>query len=87
MIFFVVCCGGWWWGVSMFLVFFSDEKFGLFHQDPTDPSKSQWCEDERGLDFYGFKSGTELIYRDKHRYLRVKMLDGAVKTVLVCMRH
>ena len=56
-------------------------------QGHLDPSKSQWCEDERGLDFYGFKSGTELIYRDKHRYLRVKMLDGAVKTVLVCMRH
>ncbi|XP_057316525.1 talin-2-like isoform X2 [Hydractinia symbiolongicarpus] len=60
-----------------------NENFGVFYSDNNDQTKSQWCQNDRNLEFYGFTNGTELIYRDKHRYLKVKMLDGTIKTVLV----
>ena len=37
----------------------------------------------RHVHFVSFKD--QLEYKNKHRYLKVKMLDGAIKTVMVCI--
>ncbi|XP_047132289.1 talin-2 isoform X2 [Hydra vulgaris] len=60
-----------------------NQNYGIFYVDQNDVLKSQWLENDRTLEFYGIVNGTELIYRDKHRYLKVKMLDGSVKTVMI----
>ena len=61
----------------------SSENYGIFHENTNDQTKSQWLQEKNSLGFYGFGNGTQLIYKDKNRYLKVKMLDGTVKTILV----
>eukprot|EP00795_Rhopilema_esculentum_P003811 gene3811-15099_t len=63
-----------------------NEDCGLFFSDE-DPKKCQWFEEERPLAFYSLKSGDTLEYKNKHRLLKVKMLDGAVKTVMIDDSH
>ncbi|XP_064472172.1 talin-2-like isoform X2 [Ornithodoros turicata] len=59
------------------------KEYGLFLTDD-DPKKSGcWLENGKSLGYYLLKSGDTLEYRKKLRPLRVKMLDGSVKTVLV----
>ena len=40
-------------------------------------------DEERTLDYYDLKSGDMLVYKDKTRPLRVRTLDGSVKTLLI----
>lgn len=47
------------------------------------PLLNKWLAQNRTLDFYDMKSCDTVDYKKKHRPLRVKLLDGAVKTVLV----
>lgn len=47
------------------------------------PLLNKWLAQNRTLDFYDMKSGDTVDYKKKHRPLRVKLMDGAVKTVLV----
>eukprot|EP01104_Vermistella_antarctica_P018056 TRINITY_DN6574_c0_g1_i1.p1 TRINITY_DN6574_c0_g1~~TRINITY_DN6574_c0_g1_i1.p1 ORF type:complete len:2432 (+),score=758.04 TRINITY_DN6574_c0_g1_i1:122-7417(+) len=56
---------------------------GMFQ--PTVPGKStgRWLQPDRTIQFYDLFSGTELHYKKKHRPLKVRLLDGAVKTILV----
>ncbi|KAH6931663.1 hypothetical protein HPB50_026527 [Hyalomma asiaticum] len=59
------------------------KEYGLFLTDD-DPKKSGcWLENGKALGYYLLKSGDTLEYRKKLRPLRVRMLDGSVKTVLV----
>lgn len=59
------------------------KEYGLFLTDD-DPKKCGcWLESGKALGYYLLKSGDTLEYRKKLRPLRVKMLDGSVKTVLV----
>jgi talin len=61
-----------------------NEVYGMFEENADEPRKSKWLDNDRTLAFYGFEAGqTVLHYKDKFRYLKVKMLDGSVKTVLV----
>eukprot|EP01137_Pigoraptor_chileana_P018402 Opistho-2@77812 len=55
---------------------------GLFWPDE-DPKKGRWLEPGRTLNYYDLKAGDMLEYKKKHRPLRVKAVDGALKTVLV----
>ncbi|XP_049329638.1 talin-2a [Astyanax mexicanus] len=57
-------------------------EFGLFLSDE-DPRKGIWLESGRTLDYYMLRNGDVLEYRRKQRPQKVKMLDGAVKTVMV----
>ena len=57
-------------------------EFGLFKPDE-DPTKGRWLEQGRTLEYYDLKSGDMLQYRKKLRPLRVRTLDGSVKTLLV----
>ncbi|CAG2163728.1 unnamed protein product [Oppiella nova] len=58
------------------------KDYGLFLTDE-DPKKGVWLEPGRSLEYYLLRNGDLLEYRRKMRTLRVRMLDGSVKTVLV----
>eukprot|EP00063_Salmo_salar_P007922 XP_013982757.1 PREDICTED: talin-2-like [Salmo salar] len=56
--------------------------YGLFLSDE-DPRKGIWLESGRTLDYYMLRNGDILDYKKKQRPLKIKMLDGAVKTIMV----
>ncbi|CAB0031459.1 unnamed protein product [Trichogramma brassicae] len=56
--------------------------YGLFLPSE-DVRKGVWLESDRNLDYYILRNGDLLEYKRKSRTLRVRMLDGALKTVLV----
>ncbi|XP_074862365.1 talin-2 isoform X2 [Carettochelys insculpta] len=56
--------------------------YGLFLSDE-DPRKGIWLEAGRTLDYYMLRSGDVLEYKKKQRPQKIRMLDGAVKTVMV----
>ncbi|XP_020615506.1 talin-2-like [Orbicella faveolata] len=60
--------------------------YGLFSQDD-DPSKGKWLEPARTLDFYPLKSGDMLDYKSKVRHLKIKFMDGSVKTLQIDDSH
>ncbi|XP_050464663.1 talin-1 isoform X1 [Cataglyphis hispanica] len=58
------------------------KDYGLFLADE-DVKKGVWLEPGRNLDYYILRNGDLLEYRRKLRTLRVRMLDGTLKTMLV----
>ncbi|XP_066588503.1 talin-1 isoform X2 [Prorops nasuta] len=58
------------------------KDYGLFLSDE-DAKKGVWLEPGRNLDYYILRNGDLLEYRRKLRQLRVRMLDGTLKTLLV----
>ncbi|KAK9743863.1 FERM central domain [Popillia japonica] len=58
------------------------KDYGLFLTDE-DNKTGVWLEPGRQLAYYILRNGDLLEYRRKLRTLRVKMLDGSVKTMLV----
>lgn len=65
-----------------FAVFPVAKDYGLFLADE-DVKKGVWLEPGRNLDYYILRNGDLLEYRRKLRTLRVRMLDGTLKTMLV----
>lgn len=61
---------------------FLANEYGLFLADE-DAKKGVWLEPGRNLDYYILRNGDLLEYRKKLRTLRVRMLDGTLKTLLV----
>ncbi|XP_026325409.1 talin-2-like [Hyposmocoma kahamanoa] len=59
------------------------KEYGLFLASEEDPKKGIWLEASRSLDYYMLRNGDVLEYNKKTRNLRVRMLDGTVKTLLV----
>lgn len=57
-------------------------EYGLFLADE-EAKKGVWLELGRNLDYYILRNGDLLEYRKKVRTLRVRMLDGTLKTILV----
>ncbi|XP_071942853.1 talin-1-like isoform X3 [Antedon mediterranea] len=57
-------------------------EYGLFLADD-DPLKGVWLESGKTLEHYLLRHGDMLEYRKKIRPLRVKLLDGSIKTVLI----
>ncbi|EEB19421.1 Talin-2, putative [Pediculus humanus corporis] len=58
------------------------KDYGLFLADE-DQKKGVWLEPGRNLDYYILRNGDLLEYKRKLRTLRVRMLDGTLKTLLV----
>ncbi|VDP00643.1 unnamed protein product, partial [Soboliphyme baturini] len=58
------------------------KDYGLFLADE-DPTKGVWLENGKSLEYYLVRSGDLLEYRKKIRTLKVRMLDGSTKTMLV----
>ncbi|XP_035251833.1 talin-2-like isoform X2 [Anguilla anguilla] len=56
--------------------------YGLFLSDD-DPRKGIWLESGRTLDYYMLRNGDILEYKKKQRPQRIRMLDGAIKTIMV----
>ncbi|XP_060932073.1 talin-2 [Limanda limanda] len=56
--------------------------YGLFLSDE-DPRKGIWLESGRTLDYYMLRNGDVLEYKKKQRPQKIKMLDGAIKTIMV----
>ncbi|CAG9813617.1 unnamed protein product [Phaedon cochleariae] len=56
--------------------------YGLFLTDE-DNKTGVWLEPARNLEYYILRNGDTIEYRKKLRQLRVKMLDGAIKTMMV----
>nr|XP_047911866.1 talin-1 isoform X1 [Anser cygnoides]XP_047911868.1 talin-1 isoform X1 [Anser cygnoides] len=56
--------------------------FGLFLSDE-DPKKGIWLEAGKALDYYMLRNGDAMEYKKKQRPLKIRMLDGTVKTVMV----
>ncbi|XP_069480588.1 talin-2 isoform X7 [Ambystoma mexicanum] len=56
--------------------------FGLFLSDE-DPRKGIWLEAGRTLDYYMLRNGDILEYKKKQRPQKIRMLDGAAKTIMV----
>ncbi|KAJ8248766.1 hypothetical protein GJAV_G00227510 [Gymnothorax javanicus] len=56
--------------------------YGLFLSDD-DPRKGIWLESGRTLDYYMLRNGDILEYKRKQRPQRIRMLDGAIKTIMV----
>ncbi|XP_041983906.1 talin-1 isoform X4 [Aricia agestis] len=59
------------------------KEYGLFLASEEDNKKGIWLEASRSLDYYMLRNGDILEYNKKTRNLRVRMLDGTVKTLLV----
>ncbi len=57
-------------------------EYGLFLADE-DPKKGVWLESGKTLEHYLLRAGDLLEYRKKIRPLKVKMLDGSKKTLLI----
>ncbi|KAL7866940.1 hypothetical protein AOLI_G00147540 [Acnodon oligacanthus] len=57
-------------------------EYGLFLSDE-DPRKGIWLDSGRTLDYYMLRNGDILEYKKKQRPQKIKMLDGAVKTIMV----
>lgn len=62
--------------------YFLAKDYGLFLADE-DMKKGVWLEPGRNLDYYILRNGDLLEYKRKLRTLRVRMLDGTLKTLLV----
>lgn len=58
------------------------QEYGLFLSDE-DNMQGVWLEQGRNLGYYMLRNQDVLEYRRKLRTLRVRMLDGALKTILV----
>ncbi|XP_068595910.1 talin-2 [Brachionichthys hirsutus] len=56
--------------------------YGLFLSDD-DPRKGIWLESGRTLDYYMLRNGDVLEYKKKQRPQKIKMLDGAIKTIMI----
>ncbi|XP_013858220.1 talin-1 isoform X2 [Austrofundulus limnaeus] len=56
--------------------------YGLFLSDE-DPKKGIWLDAGKALDYYMLRNGDTLEYKKKQRPLKIRMLDGTVKTVMV----
>ncbi|CAB1339185.1 unnamed protein product [Coregonus sp. 'balchen'] len=54
-----------------------------FEPSTADPRKGIWLQSGRTLDYYMLRNGDILEYKKKQRPLKIKMLDGAVKTIMV----
>lgn len=58
------------------------KDYGLFLADE-DAKKGVWLEPGRTLEYYILRNSDLLEYRKKLRILKVQMLDGAVKTIMI----
>lgn len=58
------------------------KDYGLFLADE-DSKKGVWLEPGRNLEYYILRNGDLVEYRRKIRTLKVQMLDGSVKTMMI----
>jgi talin len=58
--------------------------YGLFQPaDPKNLHPARWLKDDRTLAYYDLKNEEILEYKKRHRNLRIQMVDGTVKTIMI----
>ncbi|XP_045486620.1 talin-B [Pieris rapae] len=60
-----------------------DKEYGFFLTSADDECSGVWLEDHRTLEYYMLRDGDSLYYLERMRNLRLRMLDGSVKTLQV----
>ncbi|XP_050357241.1 talin-1-like isoform X2 [Nymphalis io] len=60
-----------------------DKEYGFFLTSADDERSGIWLEGDRTLEYYMLRDGDSLYYLIKIRNLRLRMLDGSVKTLQV----
>ncbi|CAF0901956.1 unnamed protein product [Adineta ricciae] len=58
-------------------------EYGLFLNDGLHISRSYWLDPARTMSYYGLKSGDNVEFKNKFRSLKIRLLDGAVRTMQV----
>ncbi|CAF0858226.1 unnamed protein product [Rotaria sordida] len=58
-------------------------EFGLFVNDIQHSSRSYWLDPSRTLSYYSLKTGDNVEYTNKYRPLKIRLLDGTIRTILV----
>lgn len=56
---------------------------GIFQPEVSGKSIGRWLKMDRTLLFYDINTGDEIHYKKKHRPLKVRLLDGTIKTISV----
>ncbi|KPJ14605.1 Talin-2 [Papilio machaon] len=59
------------------------KDYGLFLTSADDDLSGVWLEGHRPLDYYMLRDGDSLLYLCRNRNLRIRMLDGSVKTMQI----
>ncbi|CAF4924673.1 unnamed protein product [Pieris macdunnoughi] len=60
-----------------------DKEYGFFLTSADDECSGVWLENHRTLEYYMLRDGDSLYYLERMRNLRLRMLDGSVKTLQV----
>ena len=47
------------------------------------PKGGKWLRPEKTLEYYDLKNGDVIEYRKKHEIIRIKLVDGTVKSMMV----
>ncbi|UJR28105.1 hypothetical protein I4U23_009360 [Adineta vaga] len=57
-------------------------EYGLVN-DGLHTSRSYWLDPSRTLNYYALKSGDNVEFKNKYRPLKIRLLDGTIRTILV----
>ncbi|CAF4681847.1 unnamed protein product [Rotaria sp. Silwood1] len=58
-------------------------EYGLFINDAQHSSRSYWLDPTKTLDYYVLKNEDHVEYKNRYRPLKIRLLDGTVKTILI----
>ncbi|UJR21334.1 hypothetical protein I4U23_024428 [Adineta vaga] len=58
-------------------------EYGLFVNDVQHSSRGYWLDSTKILNYYPLKNGDHVEYKNRYRPLKIRLLDGTVKTILI----
>ncbi|CAF3354839.1 unnamed protein product [Rotaria socialis] len=58
-------------------------EYGLFINDTQHTLRSYWLDPSKTLIYYALKNGDHVEYKNRYRPLKIRLLDGTVKTILI----
>ncbi|CAF1156243.1 unnamed protein product [Adineta steineri] len=58
-------------------------EYGLFVNDTQHSTRSYWLDPTKILNYYLLKNGDHIEYKNRYRPLKIRLLDGTVKTILI----
>jgi len=62
---------------------FKGADHGLFQPEVEGRNKARWLKETNTLKYYNLTNDLVVIFKKKHRPLRVRLVDGTVKTVII----
>lgn len=60
-----------------------DESYGLYLEGKLGVRKAKWLKKDKTLQSYDLKNGEEVAWKSRNRPIKVKLMDGTVKTVMI----